>query len=82
MGRTPTGGERGNGLHVAAVGRERGAHDRRAPGQTILNVLVQTDALANLRAEQERIAQELEVATGEAHSIKGQHHRRQSPCNK
>jgi type IV secretory pathway VirD2 relaxase len=45
------------------------------PGQTILNALVQTDALAKLRAEQERIVQELEFAKGETQSIKGQRQR-------
>lgn len=42
------------------------------PGQPIPNALVQTDALAKLRAEQERIVQELEAAKGETQSIKGQ----------
>ncbi|WP_089172939.1 relaxase/mobilization nuclease domain-containing protein [Bosea sp. AS-1] len=45
------------------------------PGQTIPNALVQTDALAKLRAEQERIVQELEAAKGETQSIKGQRQR-------
>jgi type IV secretory pathway VirD2 relaxase len=42
------------------------------PGQTIPNALVRTDALAKLRAEQERIVQELEAAKGETQAIKGQ----------
>ncbi len=45
------------------------------PGQTFPNVLVQTDALAKLRAEQERIVQELEAAKGDTQSIKGQRQR-------
>lgn len=45
------------------------------PGQTIPNALVQTDALAKLRAEQERIVQEPEAAKGETQSIKGQRQR-------
>jgi type IV secretory pathway VirD2 relaxase len=45
------------------------------PGQTIPNGLVQTDALAKLRAEQERIVQELEAAKGDTQSIKGQRRR-------
>lgn len=45
------------------------------PGQTIPNALVQTDALAKLRTEQERIVQELEAAKGETQSIKGQRQR-------
>ncbi|CAH1696133.1 conserved hypothetical protein [Hyphomicrobiales bacterium] len=45
------------------------------PGQTIPNALVQTDALAKLRAEQERIVRELEAAKGETQSIKGQRQR-------
>jgi type IV secretory pathway VirD2 relaxase len=45
------------------------------PGQTIPNALVQTDALAKLRAEQERIVQELEAAKGETQSIRGQRQR-------
>jgi len=42
------------------------------PGQTIPAALVQTDALAKLRAEQERIVKELEGAKGDTQSIKGQ----------
>lgn len=45
------------------------------PGQTIPTALVQTDALAKLRAEQERIVQELEAAKGDTQSIKGQRQR-------
>jgi type IV secretory pathway VirD2 relaxase len=45
------------------------------PGQTIPSALVQTDALARLRAEQERIVQELEAAKGDTQSIKGQRQR-------
>lgn len=45
------------------------------PGQTIPNALVPTDALAKLRAEQERIVQELEAAKGETQSMKGQRQR-------
>ncbi|MDQ0333506.1 type IV secretory pathway VirD2 relaxase [Mesorhizobium sp. YL-MeA3-2017] len=45
------------------------------PGQSIPNALIQTDALAKLRAEQERIVQELEAAKGETQSIKGQRQR-------
>jgi len=45
------------------------------PGQTIPAALVQTDALAKLRAEQERIVQELEAAKGDTQSIKGQRQR-------
>jgi type IV secretory pathway VirD2 relaxase len=45
------------------------------PGQTIPNALVQTDALAKLRAEQERIVQELEAAKGDTQSIKGERQR-------
>jgi len=45
------------------------------PGQTIPNAMVQTDALAKLRAEQERIVQELEAAKGDTQSIKGQSQR-------
>jgi hypothetical protein len=41
------------------------------PGQTIRTALVQTDALARIRAEQERIVQELEAAKGDTQSIKG-----------
>ncbi len=45
------------------------------PGQIIPNALVQTDALAKLRAEQERIVLELEAAKGDTQSIKGQRQR-------
>lgn len=45
------------------------------PGQAIPNALVQTDALAKLRAEQERIVQELEAAKADTQSIKGQRQR-------
>ncbi|MFC3207596.1 relaxase/mobilization nuclease domain-containing protein [Aquamicrobium soli] len=45
------------------------------PGQSIPNALIQTDALEKLRAEQERIVQELEAAKGETQSIKGQRQR-------
>jgi hypothetical protein len=45
------------------------------PGRTIPNALVQTDALAKLRAEQERIVQELEASKGDTQSIKGQRQR-------
>ncbi len=45
------------------------------PGQTIPNALVQTDALAKLRAEQQRVVQELEAAKGDTQSIKGQRQR-------
>jgi len=53
---------------AAEAAREIASH----PGQTIPNALVQTDALAKLRVEQERIVQELEAAKGETQSIKGQ----------
>jgi type IV secretory pathway VirD2 relaxase len=42
------------------------------PGQTIPAALVKMEALAKLRAEQERIVQELETAKGDTQSIKGQ----------
>jgi hypothetical protein len=45
------------------------------PGRAIPNALVQTGALAKLRAEQERIVQELEAPKGETQSIKGQRQR-------
>ncbi|GEC15379.1 relaxase/mobilization nuclease domain-containing protein [Nitrobacter winogradskyi] len=45
------------------------------PEQTIPDALVQTDALAKLRSEQERIVQELEAAKGDTQSIKGQRQR-------
>jgi hypothetical protein len=45
------------------------------PGETIPAALVQTDALAKLRAEQERIVQEFEAAKGDTQSIKGQRQR-------
>ena len=51
------------------------AYDRWVPGQTIPTALVQTDALAKLRAEQERIVQELEAVKGDTQSIKGQRQR-------
>jgi len=41
------------------------------PGQTIPNTLIQTNALARLRAEQERIVQELEAAKSDTQSLKG-----------
>jgi type IV secretory pathway VirD2 relaxase len=45
------------------------------PGQTIPAALVKTDALAKLRADQERIVQELEAAKGDTQSIKGHRQR-------
>jgi hypothetical protein len=45
------------------------------PGQTFPAALVQTDALAKLRDEQERIVQELEATKDETQSIKGRRQR-------
>jgi type IV secretory pathway VirD2 relaxase len=77
--------ELGAGRTIAAVSQQPAANEAREaastaaasrmiaehPGQTIRTALVQTDALARIRAEQERIVQELEAAKGDTQSIKG-----------
>jgi hypothetical protein len=45
------------------------------PGQTIPTALVRMDVLPKLRAEQERIVEELEAAKGDTQSIKGHRQR-------
>ncbi|OPH81343.1 relaxase/mobilization nuclease domain-containing protein [Nitrobacter vulgaris] len=79
--RAERGGVAGSQQSAASEAREAAAAVDSArmiaehPGQTIPAALVQTDALAKLRAEQERIAQELEAAKGDTQSIKGQRQR-------
>ncbi|MEH6953059.1 relaxase/mobilization nuclease domain-containing protein (plasmid) [Nitrobacter sp. NHB1] len=58
--------------HEAAAAADAARMIAEHPGQTNPNALVQTDPLAKLRAEQERIVQELETTKGETQSIKGQ----------
>jgi hypothetical protein len=63
----PAANEAREAASTAAAARMIAEH----PGQTIRTALVQTDALARIRAEQERIVQELEAAKGDTQSIKG-----------
>lgn len=52
---------RGEGRARGRCGRGGGAFNRRTPGKADPATLVQTDALARLRAEQEKIIREIEA---------------------
>jgi len=70
--RTIVAGSPQSAAREAAAAAEATRAISQHPGQPLPTALVQTDALAKLRAEQEKIIRELEADKGISQSMKGQ----------